>query len=312
MDKSEARCAVIGAANIDIGGFPTGLAAMGDSNPGRIRVSAGGVGRNIACNLARLGVETHLVTALGGDIFVEAVRADCAAAGVHLDHALTFPAAPSSAYLFIADAAGEMRLAVNDMSICETLTPEALAPLIDWLNTMDLVVLDANLPPETLVYLGESLHTPLLADAVSAAKVHRLLPLLPRLWALKPNALEAAALTGLPVSDNAAVAAAARRLRDMGLRRAFITLGERGVCRMEDGNVQFIPGAPVRLVNATGAGDAFTAALAWAMLRGLAPHETALAGLAAAATAVESPATVSAELNENAIIERMQTMKDSM
>ena len=302
MVKTGARCAVIGAANIDIGGFPAGPTAVEDSNVGTIRVSAGGVGRNIACCTARLGIETHLMTALGGDIFAEAVRADCAAAGVDLKHALTFPTAPSSAYLFIADADGEMRLAVNDMSICERLTPEALEPLLDWLNAMDLVVLDANLSPETLAYLGDHIRVPLLADAVSAAKAKRLLPLLPRLWALKPNALEAGALTGLPVSD---IESIARRLYDMGLPRAFITLGKRGVCRMAEGDVQFIPCPPARLVNATGAGDAFTAALAWAALKNLNLHEAALAGLAAAAIAIESPATVSPELSETALIERM-------
>ena len=54
---SHLRCAVVGAANIDIGGFPQGRIALQDSNPGRVILSAGGVGRNIACNLARLGVE---------------------------------------------------------------------------------------------------------------------------------------------------------------------------------------------------------------------------------------------------------------
>ena len=115
---------------MDIGGFPSGLCAMGDSNPGRIRMSAGGVGRNIACALARLGVETQLVTALGGDAFAEALRRDCEACGVGLEHALAFPDAASSAYLFISDPSGDMRLAVNDMAICERLTPEALGALL--------------------------------------------------------------------------------------------------------------------------------------------------------------------------------------
>lgn len=305
MGARASRCAVIGAANIDIGGFPSGLFTMGDSNPGRIRMSAGGVGRNIACNLARLGVETWLVTALGGDAFADVARADCAAAGVRLDRALVFPDAASSAYLFIADAAGDMHLAVNDMAICERLTPEALSPSIDWLNAMDAVILDANLPEATVQFLGEALRVPLIADAVSAAKARRLLPALPRLCALKPNALEAAALTGLPVSDAAAVEAAARRLGSMGLRRAFITLGERGVCCMDGDDVCFLPGMPARMVNATGAGDAFTAALAWAALRHMDVRDSARAGLAAAAITLESVETVSPALSEAALLGRL-------
>ena len=184
-------CAVIGAANIDIGGFPAGRLSMRDSNPGRVRLSAGGVGRNIACNLARLGVETHLIAALGGDPFANMARADCARAGVRTDLAFEFPDAGSSVYLFIADADGDMQLAVNDMDICRRLTPEALESRIDALNAMDAVVLDANLSAEALEFLADRVTVPLLADAVSAAKAPRLLNVLPRLRALKPNAIGA-------------------------------------------------------------------------------------------------------------------------
>ena len=86
-----AYIAVVGAANVDIGGFPDGRAMAGDSNPGRVRTSMGGVGRNIACNAARLGLQTELVTALGGDSSAGLIRADCARAGVGLSHALCFP-----------------------------------------------------------------------------------------------------------------------------------------------------------------------------------------------------------------------------
>ena len=310
MNADRARCAVVGAANIDIGGFPAGLVAMGDSNPGRVRVSAGGVGRNIACNLARLGVETHLLTALGGDAFAGIIREDCAAAGVDLSHALECPEAGSSIYLFIADADGDMRLAVNDMAICARLTPEALSSRLDWLNAMDAVILDANLPSGTLAFLAQNLRAPLFADAVSAAKARKLLPILPRLRALKPNALEAAVLTGMPVNDAPAVEAAARRLVSLGVERACVTLGERGVCIAGDGRARIIPGPPVRMVNATGAGDAFIAALAWADLRGMDLADSARAGLAAASIAVESPETVSPALSAEALLSRMSDISE--
>lgn len=305
MNASRARCAVVGAVNVDIGGFPSGLVAMGDSNPGRIRVSAGGVGRNIACNLARLGVETHMVTALGSDAFAGIVRTDCAAAGVDLSHALVYADAGSSLYLFIADARGDMQLAVNDMTICERLTPEALESRLAWLNGMDAVVLDANLPPETLGFLAEQLRAPLYADAVSAAKARRLLPILPRLRALKPNALEAAVLTGLPVCDDASVESAGLALLNAGVGRAFITLGERGVCYAESGAARLIPGAPIHMVNSTGAGDAFTAAMVWADLNGMDARDSARAGLAAASIAVESAETVNPDLSVDALWARM-------
>ena len=299
------RCAVVGAANIDIGGFPQGRIALQDSNPGRVLLSAGGVGRNIACNLARLGVETHLVAPLGTDAFADILRADCARAGMDTRLCFTFPGAASSAYLFIADINGDMQLAVNDMDICLRLTPQVLTERIDALNAMDAVVLDANLPEESIAFLAERLRPPLFADAVSAAKARRLLPALPRLQAVKPNALEAEALTGLPVHDQPTAEAAARRLVAMGAAGACITLGERGVCCADRASARFLAGTPVQIINATGAGDAFTAALVWATLRGMDLFEAARAGMAAAALAVESGDTVNPAMSEEALRQRM-------
>ena len=305
MRSRHPRCAVVGAANIDIGGFPSGRIAMQDSNPGRVRTSAGGVGRNIACNLARLGVGTHLVAPLGGDAFADIIRADCARAGVDCDLAFAFEDAASSTYLFIADAGGDMQLAVSDMAICERLTPEALAPRLDALNDMDAVVLDANLPVETIDFLVENLRPPLLADAVSTAKAPRLLRALPRLDALKPNAIEAETLTGIPVHGPDSAARAARRLVELGVGRAFVTLGEKGVCCADANETLFLPGAPARIANVTGAGDAFTAALAWGLVRGLDLRDCAVAGLAAASLAVECVETVNPQMSENAVRARM-------
>ena len=299
------RCAVVGAANIDIGGFPQGRIALQDSNPGRVVLSAGGVGRNIACNLARLGIETHLVAPLGTDAFADIVRADCARAGVDTGLCFTFPGAASSAYLFIADLGGDMQLAVNDMDICLRMTPETLAERVDALNAMDAVVLDANLPQATVAFLAEQLRPPLFADAVSAAKARRLLPALPHLYAIKPNALEAEALTGLPVYDRPTAEAAARRLVAMGAESACITLGERGVCCADRVSTRFMAGVPVQMINATGAGDAFTAALVWAQLSHMDLFEAARAGMAAAALAVESGETVNPAMSEEAVLQKM-------
>lgn len=309
MRKRRPRCAVVGAANVDIGGFPVGRCVMHDSNPGRIAVSAGGVGRNIACNLARLGVETHLITALGRDAHGDMLRTDCDRFGVSLNDAFTFPDAATSVYLFIADEAGDMQLAVSDMEICGRLDPARLETRLDLLNGMDAVVLDANLPPEALTFLAEQVRVPILADAVSTAKASRLRGGLGRLKTLKPNAMEAETLTGIAVRDADGARQAASCLLKTGLRQVYITLGAHGVCCASGAETVLLPGVPSAIKNATGAGDAFTAALAWAELKGLSLRMGAIAGIAAASIAVESMETVNPQMEEAALVRRMESVE---
>ncbi|MBR2581787.1 MAG: MarR family transcriptional regulator, partial [Oscillospiraceae bacterium] len=190
------RVTVIGGANTDICGRPSHALVRHDSAPGRVSVTHGGVGRNIACDLARLGVRTRLVTALGDDGFGASVREGCLSCGVDMSLTRVVPGARSSVYLYLSDEKGEMDAAVSDMEVTERLTPEALCGLLGEIDDADAVVLDGNLPAETIAFLCESLSAPIVADPVSTAKAARFAPVLGRLAAIKPNLLEARALTG--------------------------------------------------------------------------------------------------------------------
>ena len=79
---------VVGGVNMDIGGRSSGPLVPRDSNPGRVRMSLGGVGRNIAHNLALLGAEVHLLTAFGDDVQAQRVAASCGELGIDISHAL--------------------------------------------------------------------------------------------------------------------------------------------------------------------------------------------------------------------------------
>ena len=201
--------AVVGGVNIDIGGRTDAPLVAGDSNPGRIRSSLGGVGRNIAHNLALLGAKVRLITALGADDGAKRVEASCADLGIDLSDSLYVPDGATSTYLFLADSNGDMALAMNDMAIYEQLTPAFLETKLTTLNAAALVVLDTNLSAESIRYLGEHCTAPLFADPVSAAKAGKLEPILGRLHTLKPNRMEAELLSGVTVTDEASLYRAA-------------------------------------------------------------------------------------------------------
>ena len=304
MQGARARIAVIGGANMDIGGFSDSKIRLGDSNPGHVHLSAGGVGRNIAENAARLGLDVRLISAIGNDANGRMLLEDCRQKGIRTD-GCRIGDGRTSVYLFIGDERGDMHCAVNDMDIQKTLTPEFLATRLDELNAMDAVAMDANLPEESIRFLAESVKVPLFADSVSAAKVGKLRSALKHLYCLKPNRMEAELLSGMRIGDVNDAREAARKLNAAGVRRVFLTMGLEGAVCAENGKCSFLPCTASEARNATGAGDAFTAALLWAHCEGLDLERSCAAGMAASMISVESMETVSPEMSRENLIKRM-------
>ena len=121
--RNDSYITVIGGSNTDISGFPQADYSPQDSNPGRITLSAGGVGRNIAENIARLGCTVNLLSAVGNDGFGTFLLEECRKAGVETEEILISESMPSSAYLCIMDQYNDLQAAVNDMEIIRLLTP---------------------------------------------------------------------------------------------------------------------------------------------------------------------------------------------
>ena len=300
--RTDAPVYVIGAVNMDLSGTPAAALRTGDSNPGRITLSPGGVGRNIAENLRLLGRKVCLITIMGNDTYAGMIREHCLNAGIDLQYSFTDPLGRTSAYLCINEQNGDLNVAVSDMSICDGLTPARLEPLLPVLNHGSMVIADANLPEETLAWIAKNVTVPVAADPVSVSKAPRLLPLLSHLVLLKPNIPEAELLTGMTIRGDMNLSRAAEALHRLGVRRVYISLGERGVWAddVREGGMM-IPCAPGTIVNTTGCGDAFVAAAADAYLNGLDTMEAARRALAASAVCAEDQAAVSSRLSPEAI-----------
>lgn len=297
--------AVVGGANVDIGGFPSASLVAGDSNPGKVRLSAGGVGRNIAENAARMGLNVELISAIGSDSNGQMLLEDCKAKGIGTQGCLIDSDMSTSVYLFVVGQDGDMHYAINDMEIQGLLTAEMLTDRLDLLNSMDAVVIDANLSPESILFLCRNLTVPIFADAVSAAKAGKLRAVLQHIHCIKPNRMEAELLTGMPIKDFVDAAEAARRMVDMGVSQVFLTMGDDGALCADAKQCVFLPCHARAVVNATGAGDAFTAALVWAHCEGLGLKESGIAGMAAAEIAIASLETVNPKLNRAALLRKI-------
>ena len=252
--------AVIGAVNMDICGRPGKKLIFRDSNPGTVRLAAGGVGRNIAHDLRLLGERVLFVTVFGDDPNGAALRDNCARLGMDLSCAQTLSGVFTSSYLYITDEHGEMELGLSDTDSSARITPEYLAAHLDAINGAAVVVAEGNLPAETLQWIGENVTPPLFVDPVSVTKAERLRGML-------------------------------RALLRKGVRRVFLSMGSRGLLAGEGSARIEVPCLPTRLVNTTGGGDAVMAALVWAYLHGCDLMESARCAMRAGKCAVEYDGT---------------------
>lgn len=306
--KNDQYVVVVGGANIDIGGTPLNPLIPADSNPGLISINYGGVGRNIAHNLAKLGVPVKLITAIGGDVLGTDMLSHCESIGIDISNVLRIPERTSSMYLYINNTAGDMEMAIDYMDIALQITPEYLDTIRPVIQGAMAVVTDANISADAFMHLKSICRSPLYADPVSTVLAARIRPGLEGIDTLKPNRLEAEYLTGMTIQTEADYRAAAGALLDMGVRRVFLSMGNEGMLAADKNNMYIVGEYPAEVVCTTGAGDSATAAIVWASTV-VADSDTLVT--AAKAANVVASMTVSVQdtnnpdLSHNTVLEKM-------
>lgn len=303
---------VIGGANIDIHGRSNKALRGKDSNPGTVNTSAGGVARNIAENLARLGVDSRLISAVGSDHHGQMLMRLCRDAGIDMQYVQEIESVPTSTYLSVLDDKGDMQLAVSDMSIIDHLGVERLQLLKAALGQSSLMILDTNLADDALAWLTHTfIDKTIFVDAVSSSKALRIKPYLQFIHTLKLSTIEAEALTGNEARTQTQLRKIAKQLHSQGVERVFVTRGNKGVF-FSDGNaqgIQKLQRGKRDVHNTGGAGDAFLAGLAYAWLEDWPLDESVSFALAAADITLSHPATTSPALSLAAINHTVETQR---
>ncbi|GAA5514091.1 pseudouridine kinase [Deinococcus carri] len=309
--EGQGRVVVVGGANVDVKARTLAPAVPGTSNPGRTTQAAGGVARNIAENLARLGVQTSLIAAVGRDAPADLLLRQTGDAGVDLRATLRLDQ-PTGTYTAVLDTSGELLIAVAAMQIMEALSPAVLSERRGVLRGAAWVVADGNLSAETLAHLlalCAEANVPAVFEPVSVPKAVRLLPALgagqvPH--TVTPNVAELGALVGCDVPDTPdALRDACAELHARGIRTVWVRRGTRGSLLSGPEGVTELPAQPARVTDVTGAGDAMLAAYLAALLAGEPPAEAARHGHAAAALTVESAEAVAPTLTPGALRARL-------
>ena len=328
---------VIGGANIDLRGRPVGeVLERHTSNPGKINVGSGGVGRNIAHNLALLNVPVTLLSAVGDDGEGIRILEETGKAGVKMEQMIISGEHPTGIYLAILDEKGEMEVAVSDMRILEEVTVDYLRSKAYLIKESKIVVMDTNIPEESIEYvvdLCNKVKVPLLIEPVSVEKARKLRKVLDGSergrgsgkWTIdyitpSKDELESILEAGAEIGDERDIdididlVKAAEELKCRGVKNVIVTLGKRGIyvsCgwvdegRKKDCN-KFM--APYRgeVVDVTGAGDALVAGLVYGIYKGYSLEVAARFGLAAAALTISAKEAVRRDLREGLLRSRIE------
>lgn len=291
---------------------------LGSSNPGVSTWGSGGVGRNIAEGLARLGRQVELIAPVANDPAGQELLTTTRGAGVGVSHLIT-SATATGQYIAVLDERGELVVGLSDMSATDSLTVRMVSSKRDVIGQAELLVIDGNLPAPVAGWLLDfavATKIPVVLDPVSVAKARQIAEVLDMarpVLALTPNVDEMGAMIGQEVADDPqAIGAAASWFHERGVQNLWVHRGPDGSVlsyRPDDGSpdqLHVLSAPPATVVDVTGAGDAMAAGFVHAWLDdGDAVHAAAVGQLVAALT-VEVPETVRPDLTAQLLADRLE------
>lgn len=288
---------VVGAMLLDTKGKPAAGLEPGTSNPAEIRHVRGGGARNVAENLARLGADVLLISAIGDDRTGQRLMTQTAEAGVNLDHVITVEGSNTGSYIAILEKDGSLSVAMDDVRVVEHVTAGYLYKNRRLFRDACMVMADGSLTPsalETLARLSIQYELPFVADPSSTRLAHKLQPHLAALNLVVPNEFEAAALVGREFAGHGPDASleSALLLRQAGVETAIVTMADFGLAYATLNETGHIPARFTQMVDSTGTGDAVTAATMFGLINNLPAIEAIRLGAAAASLTLQSPNTV--------------------
>ena len=300
LPQSEAPVLVIGAAGVDVVGHIHTDINQGISIPADIRFSFGGVGRNVAENLSRLGHPVKLISAVGSGYFGEQLIRQLKDAGVDTDLCLRTKE-PTGSYVAVIHNR-DVPFALDDMRAIQALTPSYLRRHYQVFKEASLVFIDSNLPEEVLstaMSIANRTKTPIIADPTSTILAPKLKPYLHQLKMITPNSSEAAVYCEHPFTDVESHIAieSAKNLVSKGVRIAIITLAEFGVCYATAEISGSIPAIRTEIVDPIGAGDALTATVIFSLLNDIPLDDAIRLGVSAASLTLRHRGAVVPDLS---------------
>ena len=298
MIQKDSYILVIGASIVDILGFTRNIYKSKDSNPGNIKISLGGVCRNISENLARVGVNTKFISIIGDDENGRNILSHSKMLGYDMEESLILEGGCTPTYMAILDHTGDMVSAVVDMESLDEMDADFIDSKKEIIYDAEYTILDADdaelLEHILTTYYGK---TKFVLDPVSAAKAEKIKHLIKYFHTIKPNRYEAEILWGSKIENDEDLREAGRYFLSLGVKNVFISLDSDGIYYLNNKEEGKIKAKDVVVKNTTGAGDSFVAGVGYGYMNNLCLRETVKYAIAMSTITISHEDTINPKMS---------------
>ena len=298
---------VVGVVFLDIKGFPFFKYDAVGTNLGNVLMTHGGVARNLAENMANLGAEVEFVTMLDDDSLGREARLRLRGAGVKLTHAVSTPDKGMGMWLAVFNEKGDLAGSVShmpDASPIERLFDEKGEEIIRSCRGVALEIDLSEKVSERVFELAERFDKPVYAIVANMSVILRRPDFMARTACVILNEIEAGRLFGREIralSPEETLEAVSEAAPAMGIRSIVVTMGARGAVYLdaENGLRGVCPAVPCRVVDTTGAGDAFFSAVVESLARGMRLDDAVTCGARLASMTVSTSESTCPHVDEH-------------
>ncbi len=298
---------VVGVVFLDIKGFPFFKYDAVGTNLGNVLMTHGGVARNVAENMANLGAEVEFVTMLDDDSLGREARLRLRGAGVKLTHAVSTPDKGMGMWLAVFNEKGDLAGSVShmpDASPIERLFDEKGEEIIRSCRGVALEIDLSEKVSERVFELAERFDKPVYAIVANMSVILRRPDFMARTACVILNEIEAGRLFGREIralSPEETLEAVSEAAPAMGIRSIVVTMGARGAVYLdaENGLRGVCPAVPCRVVDTTGAGDAFFSAVVESLVRGMRLDDAVTCGARLASMTVSTSESTCPHVDEH-------------
>ncbi len=304
---------VFGMSVVDIFGFCGSAYRCSDSIPGKVKISFGGVSRNIAENMARVGANVKFISILGNDEIGRSIISHSKEIGYDMDNSMIVDGKSTPTYMAVLNESGDMVSAVADMRLIDGMTTEFIDTKSSLFEGAEYTFVDAD-DPKNLEYMLNKFSgkTKFILDPISTTKAVGVKHLVKHFHTIKPNRHEAEIMSGIKINTDEDLKKSGEYFLNLGVKNVFISLDQDGIYYTNGQESGKLKVSNVEVKNVTGAGDSFVAGLGYSYYNNFTVEETIKYAMAMAIITISHGETINPEMCHEKVIEKVNSLSWEM